>query len=506
MYNYLKLILQAKKYITSPNFCKFPVVSEALYLLSKFLFDLTLEVVIYVREYIYNTTSDLPYDTISLFHDANFSELEFYLIPKLNTTNDNTESLLLFKSTTDQHNVPLESNHSIYTKIRNSAHALDWSFLTSYYLVAFLIYNCDHKSRFNNIKYFFPVFRNQALELVRVEKIINLFKTGNKSFSSLKLLFNKMFALFPIYTGVKSFILPMFFAAALFIILLDYYNINFLRQLGVWFVVGIIFFLLMSGFNFFLKRYRFGKFTSALQRFWKRTNAYFWIVEGFLFFLFFYYYLNSSQDVIYFSDEASLTQNFLTNLSSFYFSSCLSIFLIFYALYVMLNFSNFTFRQGFFHLTLITVFFIYGFLLESYQFYYVITGFFEYKWEFDDLTKVWSLEEPEVDKPTWTRPKLQYFTLALIAKYWHFLVIFISWVFMIFKFYEQKSFNYVLVGFNIQNYMLLFILNILFNVNWLKWLLRRYLDNSYFWFFTDFNQWGVYIYLKELCKLCADLF
>ena len=77
---------------------------------------------------------------------------------------------------------------------------------------------------------------------------------------------------------------------------------------------------------------------------------------------------------------------------------------------------------------------------------------------------------------------------------------------MIFKFYEQKSFNYVLVGFNIQNYMLLFILNILFNVNWLKWLLRRYLDNSYFWFFTDFNQWGVYIYLKELCKLCADLF
>lgn len=313
-------------------------------------------------------------------------------------------------------------------------------------------------------------------------------------------LFFKFFSSF--YIGFRSLILPVSVTLLLLLILVDFYNINFTRQIAVWFVVGMLFFWLMSGFNFFLKRYRFGKFTSAIQRFWKRTNTYFWIVEGYLFLLFFYYYLNSSQEVLYFVDDINLSQNFITNLKSFYISSLLLLFLIFYCLFVLLNLSNFNFKQSFSHLVVITIFFIYGFLLESYQFYYVLTSFFELNWEFIEETKTWVLD---FNAP-WLRVKSQYFTLALIAKYWHFLFIFISWLFAMFKFYETKNITYTLLGINIQNYMLLFILNLLFNANWLKWLSRRHADEVYFWFFTDFNHWVGKLFIQEVYTFLENVY
>ena len=296
------------------------------------------------------------------------------------------------------------------------------------------------------------------------------------------------------YNGCKNFFLPLFLTLSIILLLIDFYNINFTRQLGIWFVIGIIFFWLISGFNFFIKRYRFGKFTGAIQRFWKRTNSYFWIVEGFLFSLFFYYYVNSSQDVLYFVDEANLNQSFVTNLSSFYFSTVLLLFLIFYSVYLLLNLPNFNFKQQISHLTVITIFFLYGFLLETYQFYYVIAGFFELIWDFSEESNSWTVDTLS----PWIRTKQQYLTLALIAKYWHFLFIFISWLFMVFKFYENKRVSYTLIGVNIQNYMLLFLLNILFNVNWLKWITRRFYDESYYWFFADFNYWTSKVAIDEL--------
>lgn len=288
------------------------------------------------------------------------------------------------------------------------------------------------------------------------------------------------------YKGCKTLLLPIFISALLCIILIDYYNINFIRQIASWAVVGLIFFWLMSGFNFFLKRYRFGKFTSAIQRFWKRTNAYFWLIEGFLFCLFFYYYLNSSQEVFYFFDESNLNQTGLTSLSSFYASSIVLFFLIFYSLFLMLNLSNFVYKQQILHLKIITILFVYIFLIECYQFYYVITLFFEMTWDFDGLSNVWSLD--------WRTPKIrvrnQYFVLALIAKYWHFLFIFFSWLFLILKSFEQKRLHYTLFGVNVQNCILLFLLNLLFNIYWLKWLFRRYYDVVYYWFFVDINNWS----------------
>ena len=167
----------------------------------------------------------------------------------------------------------------------------------------------------NGIHY---IFFKQNFTLILQRFVI--FKSNTSVYTSIHLFYLKLRFIF----------FPVLLTCCFTILLLDFLSINLLRQLTIWLVFGLIFFWLISGFNFFLKRYRFGKFTSSIQRFWKRTNTYFWLIEGFLFILFFYYYLNSSQEVYYMYDESNLNQTHLTSLVSFYFSSSLLAILIIY--------------------------------------------------------------------------------------------------------------------------------------------------------------------------------
>jgi hypothetical protein len=63
-------------------------------------------------------------------------------------------------------------------------------------------------------------------------------------------------------TLISVFIFFLFVTNCFFI-----FHLPFLKILSFWAVVLLIVYWLLSGFNFFLKRYRFGKFTSAIQRF-----------------------------------------------------------------------------------------------------------------------------------------------------------------------------------------------------------------------------------------------
>jgi len=308
------------------------------------------------------------------------------------------------------------------------------------------------------------------------------------------IVFAKKFNLSFFYKHFKTLIIPVILSSFLGYILINFYSINFLKNLSIWIVIGLLFFWLMSGFNFFLKKYRFGKFTSSIQRFWKRVNSYFWFIEGFLFILFFYYYLNSSQEPYYMFDESNLNQNHLVSLPSFYINSLILITLIIYGYYIMLNLPSFNYKQLITHLTIITLGILFIFLIECYQFYYILTLFFEINWTYNSELRAWELisETPRI------RVKQQYFILALIAKYWHFLFIFFSWLFFIFKSYEQKRVYYNLFGVNLQNLLLLHILNLLFLSNWLKWLFRRYYDSVYYWFFTDLNNWTITNFFSEV--------
>lgn len=193
-------------------------------------------------------------------------------------------------------------------------------------------------------------------------------------------------------------------------------------------------------------------------------------------------------------DEANLNQHQLLSLTSFYMSSFILISLIMYSFFLLLNLNSYSFKQLLIHLTIITLGIIFIFLLECYQFYYIITLFYENVWNYLGEDSVWQLD---VDSPK-IRAKQQYFVLALIAKYWHFLFIFFSWLFLVLKSFEQRRLHYTLFGVNLQNCLLLLVLNLLFNINWIKWLFRRFYDTTYYWFFTDSNAWLLESMLNEL--------
>lgn len=73
-------------------------------------------------------------------------------------------------------------------------------------------------------------------------------------------------------------------------------SLPFLKISFELFCLFMLFYWLISGFVFFIKRYKYGKFTIAIQRFWRRTLAIFWLVESSTFLVFIYFLFNASQE------------------------------------------------------------------------------------------------------------------------------------------------------------------------------------------------------------------
>lgn len=336
-----------------------------------------------------------------------------------------------------------------------------------------------------------PSFTAEQLSMYNLSTQID-----SKLYKKLSLKLNNILVenLLIIIIGFKSLLLAAVFTLSLCIYLCLFFYINLLKQLALWVIIGFLFFWLISGFNFFLKRGQFGKLTSALSRFWKRTNMYFWLVEGFLFLLFFYYYLNSSQEPTYFYDYSSLNQSYLPNLHTIYLTTFLLVVTTLYYYFWTLNITNFTNQQNIAHVLVLTVVLVYFYVIESYQFYYILTIFFENLWVFSCDLNLWVLE---TESPR-LRLKHQYLILALIAKYWHFIFIFLSWIFFILKIFEQKRSYYTHSGFNLQNLIILFWLNFLFILQWFKWAAKRFFDGIYYWFFTDSNFQSIWYFFTEL--------
>lgn len=298
-----------------------------------------------------------------------------------------------------------------------------------------------------------------------------------------------------LYSFVKNCCVSLLIASVYFVYTIFFFKIQFLKQMGVWFIVGMLYFWLMSGFNFFLKRYKYGKFTSAIQRFWKRTNTYFWLIEGFLMLLFFYYYLNSSQEPLYMYDFSSLNQEYLVSGNVIATNVIILSLVLYFMHFTMLRINSNNTNQLKLYILIISLFIFSSFFIETYQFYYVLSTFSERIWLFNEDENIWSVE---TDSPT-LRTKHHYLLVCLIAKYWHFLFIFLSWVFFVMKTFERQRVTYVHFGVNLQNVVILYVLNLVCYAQWLKWVYRRFFDTPYTWFFTNPEQ-------KILNKLFSEIF
>ena len=124
-------------------------------------------------------------------------------------------------------------------------------------------------------------------------------------------------------------------------------------------------------------------------------------------------------------------------------------------------------------------FFFYLFFIESYQIYYVLNGYSDIIYIFDEEQNIWVLDYESIK----LRTKHWYFIMCVIAKFWHFIFIFFSWIFFLSKAFELRKISHNLLSFNYQNLLILFVLNLLCYCNWVRFLFRRCIDLSYFWFF-----------------------
>ena len=92
-------------------------------------------------------------------------------------------------------------------------------------------------------------------------------------------------------TFVKFFIkwlLPLIISCCTLVLLFALRDIPVNKFLFTIVSLGFFTYLLISGFVFFLKKYKYGKYTTAMHRYWRRTFSIFWLLEGYLFLVFLY--------------------------------------------------------------------------------------------------------------------------------------------------------------------------------------------------------------------------
>lgn len=339
------------------------------------------------------------------------------------------------------------------------------------------------KTIFYNI-YVYPTSHTLKIKWEQNVFLFNIYKTIS---SYLKL----------ILSTIKWILVAFLISFIYFFFSLFYLQIETTKQFAAWFIVLVVFYLLMSTFNNFLNKYKYGKFTSAIQRFWKRTGMVFWLIEGFLFIIFFYYFLNSSQEPLYMYDYASLNQELLIQLQVSYKNMILLSLAIYFSFILILNNNHLNYYQNILLLSLISLIVFYMLYIESYQFVYIISLFTDKTWIFDDITQVWVLEFEQNN----IRVKQQYFILCLIAKYWHFIFIFISWFFFVIKCFEINKINYTLLGYNVQNLLILYILNLFCLIQWGKWLFKKFLELTYYWFHIQYDEQTLVIICTEIINI-----
>jgi len=182
-------------------------------------------------------------------------------------------------------------------------------------------------------------------------------------------------------------------------------------------------------------------------------------------------------------DYSALNQEFLVPLQVVGINVIVLSLVIYFMYFTLLRINSNSWTQLNVYLALISVFIFFSFFIETYQFYYLLSTFNERLWVFNEEENMWGID---TDNPI-LRTKHQYLFVCLIAKYWHFLFIFISWVFFLIKSFERRKVTYVLFGANLQNMILLYALNFACYLQWFKWIYRRFFDLPYTWFFTNID-------------------
>jgi len=297
-----------------------------------------------------------------------------------------------------------------------------------------------------------------------------------------------------IWLGIRFWIFP------LIVLFLVIYTTLVLRALPFnkimlgW--IGILMFIywLISGFVFFFKKYQFGKYTTAVQRFWRRSYILFWMIEGGTFAVFLFFTINSSQESFYMFDQISIYKTHLYSWKFFLLKLFPIIILIISSYLLLLSIKWNVFGKHSIILLILTFFLTYIVWLEFYQFYHVVNFYGNLNWIYDVDDHTWTLEL----EPRRTRIVNHYVMLLFMLKFWHVVFIYAFWIFFALRCWETKRIRYPLLAANFQNFVILYIFAWVFMYPWFKFYFRKFLDAPYYWFYVNNRKLFFRVFFNDL--------
>jgi len=303
-----------------------------------------------------------------------------------------------------------------------------------------------------------------------------------------------------LYLGLQSvwrhmnvWVLPI--TVALLFVYFSFFlkSLPFTKVIFAYLLLASLFYLFISGFVFFIKKYQYRLYTSAIQRFWRRSLIIFWVIEGFLFIIFFYLILNANQEPVYMYDNVQVFKTHFYSWRYFIVKIILSSFLIILTYMLMLSLRWNTFVKTNNIVLFITVIILYITWLEFYQLFHLVNCYGTTNWVYDFNDHLWNLEV-EFKR---TRIVNHYVTIGLIAKFWHVVFAVVFWIFFILRGLESSRYRYPLLAANLQNFCIIYIMSWLYMYPWFKYNVRCFLDMPFFWFFVNNRKLGVFLFIND---------
>ena len=297
-----------------------------------------------------------------------------------------------------------------------------------------------------------------------------------------------------IWLGIRFWVFPIL------VFLLVVYTTLVLRALPFnklmlsWICIIMFVYWLISGFVFFFKKYQFGKYTTAVQRFWRRSYILFWIIEGGTFLVFLFFTINSSQESFYMFDQISIYKTHLYSWKLFLLKIFPLIVLIISTYLLLISIKWNLFSKHSIILLVLTFFLTYIVWLEFYQFFHVVNFYGNLNWIYDVDDHTWVLEL----EPRRTRIVNHYVMLLFMLKFWHIVFIYGFWIFFVLRCWETKRIRYPLLAANFQNFIILYIFAWVFMYPWFKFYFRKFLDSPYYWFYINNRKVFFRVFFNDL--------
>lgn len=422
---------------------------------------------------------------ISLFKST-FHLLSFLLLKLF--------SLTPFDSTFSKNNNNLR-NYSYYISndLKNNMYGLlflEKSFLITDLLSLFVM-SFKHKLSKNSINLFRSYFR--AIN-TKNGFYFNFKSFEQKSFFLDTLKYSFFSGLKSIWLGFRFWLVPLLVA---FIII--YYSmvircVPFNKIVAFWVIFGMVAYWLLSGFVFFIKKYQFGKYTTAIQRFWRRSYILFWLIEFSLFMVYVYLTLNANQESFYMFDQIQVFKTHLFSWRLFMLKIFPLTVLLILGYFLLLSLKWNVLSKNSLLISIITLIIVNTVWVEFYQFFHVVNYYGNFNWIYEADEKMWSLEL----EPRKTRTVNHYVMLLLILKFWHIVLIVAFWVFFILRGLEVGRVRYPLLSANLQNFLILYLFAWVNMFPWIKFIMRRYIDMPYYWFYVNNREIGYRVFFNDM--------